>query len=335
LLLRDILQDKTSDIGTITQTVAQVSPDILVLTGIDWDHGEAALSALTDRFEGAGATYPHQFSLRPNRGIPTGVDLDGDGYSDGPADSHGFGWFTGQNGMAVLSKYPIDSENVVDLSGLLWSGFPGALLPEMDGKPFPSAEAVAVQRLSTTGHWAVPIETDEGRVTVLAYAAGTPVFDGPEDRKGRRNHDENLLWLRYLDGELPYDPPKGFVVIAGNANQDPQDGEGLKDAINTVLSDPRFQDTMPMSVQARVASAEQGGANILQLSDPVYDTVDWADDEGDAGNLRVSYVLPGSRMDVVQSSVFWPDSEDALFEVYAEEDAPQHRLVWVDVTFPD
>ena len=334
-MLRDILQDKTSDIGTIVQTVARVSPDILVLTGIDWDYGGAALDALADRFEDAGEQYPHQFALKPNRGIPTGVDLDGDGYSDGPADAHGFGWFTGQNGMAILSKYPIDKNNVQDLSGLLWADFPNALLPEIDGKPFPSAEAIAVQRLSTTGHWVVPIETDHWSINLLAYAAGTPVFDGPEDRKGRRNHDENLLWLRYLEGALPFDPPEGLVVIAGNANQDPKDGEGLKDAINAVLGSPRLRDPMPMSDQGRIASSSQGGPNVLHHSDPVFDTVDWADDDGDAGNLRVSYVLPDSRLEVVTSGVFWPGPGDPLFEAYAEEDAPQHRLVWVDVDFLD
>ncbi len=83
---------------------------------------------------------------------------------------------------------------------------PGALLPEVDGKPFPSPQALAVQRLSSVGHWDVPVLLGAGkRLHLLAFAAGPPVFDGPEDRNGKRNHDEVAFWSLYLDGRLDAD----------------------------------------------------------------------------------------------------------------------------------
>ena len=35
---------------------------------------------------------------------------------------------------------------------------------------------------------------------LLAHHPTPPVFDGPEDRNGRRNHDEAALWTAWLDG---------------------------------------------------------------------------------------------------------------------------------------
>ena len=39
-----------------------------------------------------------------------------------------------------------------------------------------------------------------GRLTILAFAATAPVFDGPEDRNGLRNAAEIGLWPLLLDG---------------------------------------------------------------------------------------------------------------------------------------
>ena len=70
---------------------------------------------------------------------------------------------------------------------MLWADLPGSLIEGLDLSP----EIVKVQRLSSTGHWAVPIKLGgKAALTLLVFAATPPVFDGPEDRNGRRNHDE-------------------------------------------------------------------------------------------------------------------------------------------------
>ena len=60
-----------------------------------------------------------------------------------------------------------------------------------------------------------------GTLRLLAWHATPPVFDGPEDRNGRRNHDEAAFWLRLLDGALPYPAPAAPFVLLGDANLDP------------------------------------------------------------------------------------------------------------------
>ena len=115
---------------------------------------------------------------RTNTGMQTGFDLDGNGRTGDPRDAQGFGLFSGNAGMAVLSRLPIDGEGARDFSDFLWRDLPGGL----SGDP---ADLAAVQRLATTGFWDVPVTTASGSLHLLAWHATPPVFDGPEDRNGR------------------------------------------------------------------------------------------------------------------------------------------------------
>jgi hypothetical protein len=206
-----------------------------------------------------------------------------------------------------------------DLSGLLWRRLPGARLPTVDGAPFPSEDAQAAQRLSSTGHWIVPVEAPGGPLTLLAWAATPPVFDGPEDLNGLRNADELALWARLLDGDLG--PAPEVFVLLGDANLDPADGEGFSSDMAAFLSDPRLQDPRPASEGGR-AAATPG-----QAGDPALDTADWREDG--PGNLRTHYVLPAAALRVLGAGVVWPLPADPLAEA-AEATGP-HRLVWVDL----
>ena len=318
LLLRDILRGGDGQIDAVMAVIGAVRPDILLLQGFDWDLDLVALTAFRDQLAaGGGPLYPYLFAPRPNSGLATGLDMDGNGRLNQPRDAQGYGRFTGQGGMALLSSLPIDTEAARDFSAFLWRDLPGALLPEAGGTPFPSAAAQAVQRLSSVGHWDVPVILPDGtRLHLLAFHATPPVFDGPEDLNGRRNHDEIMFWPLLLDGALPFAPPDGPVVVLGDANQDPRDGEGLKDAIRALLTDPRLRDPAPTSPGA----AALGDAT---------DTVDW--DEPTPGNLRVDYVLPGRSLKVTGGGVWWPAPGSP--EAEAAATASRHRLVWVDIGF--
>lgn len=334
LLLRDIERGEDPDIAAVIGTVTEVSPDILLLTGFDWDRDLAAARALEARLAAAGAGYPNLYGPRPNTGMATGLDMDGDGRLGGPRDAQGFGWFTGQGGMVLLSRLPVDEAEARDFSAQLWSDFPDALLPMVDGRPFPSEEALAAQRLSTTGHWDVPVILPDGTVLhLLCFAAGPPVFDGPEDRNGRRNHDEVAFWRAYLDGMLDRAPPDGPVVVLGDANLDPADGEGRRAAITGLLRHPRLQDPAPESAGGALAARRDGGVNAGQVGPAAQDTADWSDVDG-PGNLRVDYVLPDARLTVLGAGVFWPRPDDPLHALIEGEDAPRHRLIWVDLDIP-
>jgi hypothetical protein len=279
------------------EAVRTTDAGVLVLTGFDYDAGLVALAAF-DRLVGKGhETYPYRFALRPNTGEATGLDLDGDGRLGGPGDAQGFGQFAGQGGMAVLSRWPIDVSAVRDFSDLRWRDLPHAdLPPHPDGTPFPSEDAQAAQRLSTTGHWDVPVMLEDGsRLHLLVWYGSPPVFDGPEDRNGKRAADEVRFWQRYLDGD--FGPPPSSFVLAGIANLDPNGGDGDRQAIAALLDDKRLQDPIP-------------GLPTAYWPEPV-------------GDLRVDYVLPSIGLPVMAAGVM-PRSD--------APGAPIHRAVWVDLT---
>ncbi len=318
LLLRDILRGKDPQIEAVLAVISTVRPDIILLLDFDFDLENHALAAFRNALlENGGPDYPYLFALPPNSGLATGLDMDNNGRLNEPRDAQGYGRFSGQGAMALLSRLPIEREKVRDFSALLWRDLPGALLPMQDGKPFLSPEASAIQRLSSVGHWQVPVRLADGRLlSLLAFHATTPVFDGPEDRNGRRNHDEVMFWSLLLDGALPFPAPEPPFVLLGDANLDPEAGEGLRSAITALLGHPSLQDPRPTS---------RGAAAVGKPTD----TVDW--DEPTPGNMRVDYVLPSADIRILDSGVYWPAPGSEAGEVAAT--ASRHRLVWVDLDF--
>jgi hypothetical protein len=330
LLLRDILRGKADDVAASIAVIAKVDPDILLIAGIDYDLQNSTIRAFNAAMEEHGLDYPYVFAARPNTGMATGLDMDGDGRRGTARDAQGYGRYAGAEGMALFSRYPIKTHGARDFSDLLWQDFPEADLPHVDGRVFPTKEALAVQRLSTTAHWDVPIETPDGLLHIFAYFATPPVFDGDEDRNGRRNQDETRFWSAYLDGKLAPDlAPTSAFVILGGANLDPMDGDGRGAAMRTLLAHSRIFDAGPASVGGAEA------ANLSHSGNPALDTADWADEGVGPGNLRVDYVLPSRELRVLDSGVFWPSegSADAAL-IAAGEGITRHRLVWIDVALP-
>ncbi|CUK02735.1 3-phytase (myo-inositol-hexaphosphate 3-phosphohydrolase) [Ruegeria denitrificans] len=309
LLLRDI-QRGDLQVQAVVDVLVAVRPDVVSLQGIDWDMDGLALAALVGQLRAAGLDYPYHFSAQPNAGLETSLDLNGDGRAYGPADAQGWGRFTGQGGLAVLSQHPIRTKDMQTFTDLLWRDLPGAQLPVTDDGPFPSEQAQRIQRLSAVAHWIVPVDTPIGALDVMTFHAAPPVFDGPEDRNGLRNRDEIRLWSAVLDGKLGRKPQRPFV-IAGDANLDPARGDGRSETIQALLDDPRLQDP--------------------HAGDPSQDqtTVVWKA----VGEMRVDYVLPSADLKVVAADVFWPEPGTPLRD--AAERASRHRLVWVDVAVPD
>ncbi|WP_170418430.1 endonuclease/exonuclease/phosphatase family protein [Ruegeria atlantica] len=308
LLLRDI--DRGDEqVMAVVGVLAETRPDIIALQGLDWDFEGQILAAMANRLRDAGMDYPFTFAARPNSGLETDLDLDGDGRTNGPGDAQGWGRFTGQGGLAVMSRFPIALDEVQDLSDILWQDLPGAELPRRDAAPYPSQQAQNVQRLSSVAHWIVPIETPAGRMDLMTFHASPPVFDGPEDRNGLRNRDEIRLWSAVLDGQIGHNS-HGPFVIAGDANLDPSRGEGRKEAIRDLLNDPRVQDPAPTDPSG-------------DLTTVVWKTV---------GPMRVDYVLPSTDWQVAGSGVHWP--APGTRERNTAEAASRHRLIWVDLTLP-
>lgn len=303
LLLRDIISGDDPQIAAVQAVILHIDPDVLVLTDFDYDLDGLALAA----FAAGLGPYGFRFAIRPNTGLASGLDLDGNGRLGEARDAQGYGRFAGDGGLAILSRYPIDAGGVRDLSDVLWKDLPGATLPRDEQGPFPSAAAQDILRLSSTGHWIVPVSLPSGLpVSIMAFSATPPVFDGPEDMNGLRNRDELRLWQVVLDGG--FGPAPDSFVIAGNANLDPQDGAGLSPAMAEFLANPRVQDPLPAK-----------------------DTAHWPADG--AGDLRVSYVLPSADWRVGGAGIFWPAPDDPLASLLGSDGlaAGVHHLVWVDI----
>ncbi|MEM8627902.1 MAG: endonuclease/exonuclease/phosphatase family protein, partial [Pseudomonadota bacterium] len=298
LLLRDILKGD-EQVTAWRRVVQAADADILVIGDIDFDLHGLALAALIEPLE----DYPHRFTRQPNRGLHMGHDRDGDGRLGSARDAEGYGEFAGQGGMAVLSRLPIDLDAVRDFSTFAWADLPDTLALGDGRDPI---------RLSTTAHWAVPVTLPDGNVFhLLTWHATAPVFDGPEDRNGRRNHDEARFWHLFLEGKLGLPVPERFVLL-GTANADPRDGDSRPDAIRGLLTHAMLQDPQPSSAGGTQAAARDGGVNTAHISPSALDTADWPDEGGYPGNLRVDYVLPSARLRVLDSGVIWPTPDVAL-----------------------
>lgn len=329
----------------LAEIVQRCEVDVLLLCELDWDASGAALAAFCDEYLAVGQNgqraidFPYRLHAPVNTGAPSGKDLDGDGSIGGPGDAHGFGQFPGQYGMALLSRYPILTDRVRTFREQRWSLMPDALRPSGI-----SDEVWNELRLSSKSHWDVPIGVGPAAlgnvVHVLACHATPPVFDGPEDRNGCRNHDEIRLWSDYTtpgkDAWIVDDQGKGgglpvtanFVVM-GDLNCDPQDGDGRRQALLTLLGQTRVQDPLPRSEGGADAAQKQWGANATHRGDAALDTGDFVDAPGSGpGNLRVDYVLPSNSLRTARSGVFWPRDHEPAAALLAASD---HRLVWVDV----
>ncbi len=345
-LLADLQADdpQAKEVAAVLQ---RVRPDIVLINEFDWDATADSAKVFAEKYLNvaqAGSEpldYPYYYAPPSNTGISSGVDLNNDGKVEAMAgsqaygdDSFGFGRFAGQYGFVVFSRHPIANQDIRSFQKLLWKDMPGNLLP-LDWYTPAAAE---VFRLSSKNHVDVPVDVNGKRIHILASHPTPPSFDGPEDRNGKRNHDEIRFWSDYItptasngyivddqgnSGALATD---ASFVILGDLNSDPIDGDSIHTGIGDLLENPRTQDTAPQSLGAPEAAEKDGQANTSHTGDPSLDTADFSD--GQVGNLRVDFVLPSSDLNITDSGVFWPAAGSADESL---ADASDHHLVWIDI----
>ena len=369
-LTDELSNGEDPQLRNVAEIIQRARPDVLLVNEFDFvPNGLAARSFQRNYLSVAqnGARpieFRYRFVAPSNTGIASGKDFDNNGqvvtepgsglYGN---DAFGFGEFPGKFGLAVFSRLPIDAKRVRTFQLFRWKDMPGALLPDDPATSAPadwySADELDVFRLSSKSHWDLPIEVGRGeRVHFLVSHPTPPVFDGPEDRNGTRNHDEIRFWADYVTpgaGRYIYDDRgrrgglgrREHFVIAGDQNADPFDGDSTEDAILQLLDNPRINTSMtPTSPGGPEQSLLQGGANASHAGNPAFDTADFADTT--PGNLRADYVLPDRDTRIAGSFVFWPLSSDPLFRLVGLFDpallpdgngfpSSDHRLVAVDV----
>ena len=364
------------------EIIQRNNPDVLLINEFDFNtaNPNKAVELFINNFLKVGQNgatpvdYKYFYIAPSNTGIPSGFDLNNNGsvvstLTDGIGDngygddSFGFGNFPGQFGMVVLSKYEIDTPNIRTFQNFLWKDMPGGLLtndPTVDNpatpvnenlKGFYSAAEIEKLRLSSKSHWDVPIKVNGEIVHALVSHPTPPVFDGTEDRNGKRNADEIRFWADYVSpgqGGYIYDDKgnKGGIaggssfVIMGDQNADPRDGDSYNNAISQLLSNPNINtNSIPTSAGGVQQSTLQGLINNTQTGNPAFDTADFADNGTNPGNLRTDYVLPSSDLAISSSGVFWPLNTDPTFAPVGVFNAAlpggfatsDHRLVFADV----
>ena len=356
-LVTDLSTQSNTQARTVAEIIQRVRPDVLLINEFDFVENDVAAELFQDNYLSVSQNgaepieYGYHFVAPSNTGIPSGFDLNNNGAIGGPDDAFGFGFFPGQFGMAVYSRYPINYEDIRTFQLFLWKDIPGAMLPDDPNTAAPadwySAAELDVFRLSSKSHWDVPIQIGNKVVHFLVSHPTPPVFDGPEDRNGTRNFDEIRFWADYISpgnrSAYIYDDneqygglkPGSMFVIAGDQNSDPLDGDSIPGSIQQLIEHPLVNTKVtPSSEGAVEAAALQGRANLTHRSDPAFDTADFAD--GAPGNLRADYVLPRKNLQIVDAAVFWPVQADPLFRLTGVFPFPSsdHRLVWIDIRVP-
>ena len=337
VLKRELASGHNSQIKNIAEIIQRARPDIVLLNEFDYipdpqqgvEMFQKHYLSVAQHPQTQAIRYPYVYTAPVNTGEPSPFDLSGDGKATGVgADAWGFGHYPGQYGMLLLSRYPIDTRRVRSFRLFKWSDMPGALKPidpETD-QPFYSEDAWAQLRLSSKSLWDVPIDLGGHWLHVLASHPTPPVFDGPEDRNGRRNHDEIRLLADYLSrADYLYDdsgdrqPFAGQrFVIVGDLNASVYSSETVPGALQQLLNHS--------SVDSRFIPTSEGGVeNAPGIQHAGEHTAAW--------KSRADYVLPSQAgWSVVGGAVFWPSQNDTQSRLVANRQASSdHRLVYLDL----
>jgi len=332
------LNNNHQQIRNIAEIIQQVRPDILLLNEFDYikDPKQGVekfiKSFLNVSQQGAvPINYPYYYYATVNTGVSTEYDLDNNGKKSGNmADAYGFGHFPGHFGMVLLSRYPIDTKNIRTFQNFLWSDMPNAIVPKepKTNETWYNNEEWQVLRLSSKSHWDVPVLINGKTVHLLASHPTPPVFDGPEDRNGARNHDEIRFWNDYITprkANYIYDDKgatggiaeNSIFVLLGDQNASPDEGGALKHGIADLLTNPLTNnDITPSSAGGKQNSDSKFSNN---------HTAGW--------KMRADYVLPSNNgLTIKDSGIFWPTKNESLYRLIATRaSSSDHRLVWLDL----
>jgi len=341
VLQRVLSTGEHPQVKNVAEIIQRVNPDVLLLNEFDY---------IADKTKGVDAfishylnvsqngqqavDYPYTYIAPVNTGLATPFDLDNNGRAEQlGGDAYGFGLYPGQYGMALLSKYPIDINNIRTFQRFKWHHMPHPQQPyipspqqkETEWTPWYDAKEWQSLRLSSKSHWDVPVLVNGESIHILAMHPTPPSFDGEEDRNGKRNHDEIRLMADYLSpdkGSYIYDDNGNKVslqhntrfVLVGDFNAADIGDKYREGVIEQLTENPLVNNTvLPISC---------GGAESFSVAYSDRYTASWG--------ARADYVLPSAQFDITDAGVFWPTKNSELYRLVDKREASSdHRLVWV------
>ncbi|MEL0646890.1 endonuclease/exonuclease/phosphatase family protein [Pseudoalteromonas agarivorans] len=333
--LVNALNANHQQIKNIAEIIQRVRPDIILLNEFDYMPKEQGIEYFKKHYLNVSQNnqraidFPYSFIAPVNTGLATNFDLDNDGKSTGiMGDAQGFGFFEGHYGMAILSKYPIDFEKVRTLQKFKYKDMPNAQMPTdpKTGENWYNKTEWQALRLSSKSFWDLPVKVNNKTVHVLASHPTPPVFDGDEDRNGKRNHDEVRLIADYVSNKAYIYDDKGQkgglkansrFVILGDLNAAPEGDKARTNTTDQILKNPL--------INARFVPQSAGAKEQYNAKDAQNYTANW--------QARVDYVLPSQYGFKVKSGgVFWPTKSSNEYRLIKDRNASSdHRLVWLDL----
>lgn len=370
---------KVIQIRNTAAIIQQNRPDVIMLAEFNND-GTAQNASALDGFqknylsvaqslEGAGGEanlapieYPHVANYATNTGLLSGFDLDRNGVVGNlPADAWGFGQYHGQYAFALFSKYEIDTANTRTFQDFKWKDMEGAtnptmiicdgsrpVLPGMQcGDNWYTDEAWQEVRLSSKNHVDAPIIVPgpNGNETIhlLMSHPTPPSFDAGKNKQ--QNAAEVQFWRDYVNGKNYFYDDAGqkgglaqganFIVM-GDLNLDPVAGSGDSKVMQDFHADPLVNQTVMNGALYPASSGATEHALEKNSTHPHPERI-----TATFGNA-VDYVMPSATLNVDNSGVYWPASNEAgrllvndvrIGSGVAKDVSSDHRLVWIDLTF--
>jgi endonuclease/exonuclease/phosphatase family metal-dependent hydrolase len=322
-----------AQIKNIAEIIQRTRPDILLLNEFDYlENKKSGIDIFQQKYLAvsqfglAPITYPYVYLAPVNTGVETPFQQPNSRFTH-----YGYGKYPGQYGMVLLSQFPIVDDEIRTFQRFLWKDMPDNLMPKDDmGDNWYNPSETDIFRLSSKSHWDIPVNICGEQFHVLASHPTPPVFDGDEDRNGRRNHDEIRFWKDYINADKSsyhYDDKglKGGMigqapfVILGDLNASADEGNGHPNAMKQLFAHNRVQnDITPESLGGQLNKPD----NRFSKSH----TASWG--------MRADYVIPSIELPVIDSGVFWPAPTDNTFRLVASRSASSdHRLVWIEIDF--
>ncbi len=330
------------------EILTKLNPDVLILNEIDHDIAALAdgkdltLNAhrFNDDYLNKGENplhYPYVYAAPCNTGFLTGKDLDNNGKvatdadrgsRDHGGDCYGYGAYPGQYSMAIFSRYPLQTGKARTFQKFLWKDLPNNLLPT----EWYSTDEIDIFRLSSKSHWDIPVQIGEQVIHLLVSHPTPPVFDGKEDRNGRRNYDEIRMWVHYINNDPVMVDDLGIrgglgedesFIIAGDLNAAPN-GDTLQTgqrSIDQLLQHEKVNDCGHFLVSEGALRGQKAGP-------PEYierRTTGWKD-----RGLRIDHLLPSKDLKPVSGGVYWPDAKVDSLGANLAKLTSDHHLIWLD-----
>jgi endonuclease/exonuclease/phosphatase family metal-dependent hydrolase len=331
------------------EIIREVSPDILIINEIDHDYKALAngkdlvfnARRFNELYLNQGdrpLDYRYAYAAPCNTGILSGRDLNNDGFTatsknlgqrEHGSDCYGYGLYPGQYSMAILSNYPLDAAAARSFQKFRWMDLPDNLIPP----GWFSEDELSIYRLSSKSHWDVPVQVGGKRIHLLVSHPTPTGYDGPENLNGRRNHDENGMWVHYIDDDSVLVDDSGnraglaegeSFIILGDLNADPG-GEVLvsgQRSIDQLLTHKRILPTGKfMTSEGAQHGREPGPPDFIERH-----TVGW-----EGGGFRIDYILPSVDLRPIGGGVYWPETSSDPVGAAGAEKASDHHMTWLDI----